>query len=1000
MKNRLSKMGKSASWMLVLLAACGVTSSCKDEYRLDDEKPSYLNQSVYASLESQGNYKYYLRLLGDADVNPANARPLTEVLSRTGSKTVFVADDEAWDEFFKKNATLPESNPWHTATSYENLSISQKKLLIHTSMLNNAIVMENLASNLQNGSMTRGEYMRRYTDVESTDSITYLDGNSLPVNYNVGNGEKDFWWRFREENGGKGLYLVTDSSQSMMVHFTNEHLKKNNVTDEDFAIFMNEPRNTEDVHIYDAKLLEQDGVCENGYVNKTSKLITPLPNMAEMLRTNGETNIFSHMLDRWSVPFYNRGVTQAYKDIMESRGITWEDSIFTKRYFSDMSWGHGPLSWDPDGNKFADSQSSTVALKFDPSWNAYYNEKANAQYDMAAMYVPNDETLWKYFTEGGGGWQLIRTYYMKEGTPEEIPYTEPTTLDDLYHQIDQIPISTLRSLLNIIMFNSFVASVPSKMTQLRDDAQEQIFYADDIEHIKKSLLANNGVIYITDKVYGPADYTSVAAPAYISGTNLVVRWAIYNGSTSSERDFMGLNYYAYLKAMQSKFVFLLPSDKGMAYYYDPLSFNSQKSRMLKFYYKKNGNNIPISFEMYHYVTKPETDKDGNTFERGDIAQIYSMEKMSDSEISNRMKDLLESHTIVLEDKDEIDSDIDEWYIAKNYSPVKVTRENGKVVKAQGGFQLENETDGIEGRIHEKNNNKYLEVKGIQACNVNERDSMNNGTTYILDSPVIPASRSVYANLSTNPEFSSFYENCCTPDDDITKACGLVDVKNLTSVQVKAEIKKFQVFVNNNDAPDYNVQFFNNYHYTLFVPDNKAMQDAIDAGLPTWDAIREYYNEHLDEFGNLATAEDSLYLQAQITYLTNFVRYHFADNSVFVDNSNFGETDYVSSSYDNVKGLFVKLEVARNNREISVKDVNGDVSKVNDNFNILARDIVCSKNPTGQSTMNGITIDGSSFAVLHQIDGVLNHVSLVNGRHDSTWATPTEARKYLKHFAIQ
>lgn len=240
MKNRLSKMGKSASWMLVLLAACGVTSSCKDEYRLDDEKPSYLNQSVYASLESQGNYKYYLRLLGDADVNPANARPLTEVLSRTGSKTVFVADDEAWDEFFKKNATLPESNPWHTATSYENLSISQKKLLIHTSMLNNAIVMENLASNLQNGSMTRGEYMRRYTDVESTDSITYLDGNSLPVNYNVGNGEKDFWWRFREENGGKGLYLVTDSSQSMMVHFTNEHLKKNNVTDEDFAIFMNE----------------------------------------------------------------------------------------------------------------------------------------------------------------------------------------------------------------------------------------------------------------------------------------------------------------------------------------------------------------------------------------------------------------------------------------------------------------------------------------------------------------------------------------------------------------------------------------------------------------------------------------------------------------------------------------------------------------------------------------------------------------------------------------
>ena len=494
-------MGKSASWMLVLLAAYGITSSCKDEYRLDDEKPGFLNSSIYESLESKGNYKYYIRLLGDKDVNPANARPLTEVLSRTGSKTVFVADDEAWEAFFKKNATLPESDPWHTATSYENLSVSQKKLLIHTSMLNNAIVMENLASNMENGSMTRGEFMRRYTDVETTDSITYLDGNSLPTNYNVGNEEKDYWWRFRTENGGNGLYLVNDSSASMMVHFTNEHMKKNQITDEDFAAFMNEERNTEDVHIYDALLQEKDGVCENGYVNKTSKVITPLPNMAELLRTNGQTNIFSHMLDRWSVPFYNRTVTRAYTDIMASRGIEWKDSIFTKRYFSDLSWGHGSLNRDPFGETFRDAQSTDVTLKFDPGWNAFYNEDRSAEYDMAAMYVPDDETMWKYFSEGGGGWQLIRTYYLKEGTPDEIPYVAPTTQEELFKQIDQIPLSTLRSLLNIIMFPSFKGSVPSKMTTLRDDAQEQIFYADDQEHITRSMLANNGVIYVLSLIH-------------------------------------------------------------------------------------------------------------------------------------------------------------------------------------------------------------------------------------------------------------------------------------------------------------------------------------------------------------------------------------------------------------------------------------------------------------------------------------------------------------------
>ena len=163
MRNRLSKWSRKTTKMVALLAACGLLYACKDEYLLDDEKPSWLNSSVYESLQQRGNFNTYLRLLGDKDVNPENVRPLTDVLSRTGSKTVFVANDDAWEAFFKSNAQLPEKDPWHTATSYENLSVSQKKLLIHTSMLNNAIVMENLASSQGSGSNrpVRGEYMRR-----------------------------------------------------------------------------------------------------------------------------------------------------------------------------------------------------------------------------------------------------------------------------------------------------------------------------------------------------------------------------------------------------------------------------------------------------------------------------------------------------------------------------------------------------------------------------------------------------------------------------------------------------------------------------------------------------------------------------------------------------------------------------------------------------------------------------------------------------------------------
>lgn len=1024
MENRLSKIGRQAMYACLLFGACGVTTSCKDEYLLDDEKPSWLYSSIYKNLQDRGEFSQYLRLLADPDVNTNassdNNRGLVEVLSKTGSKTVFVANDAAWDEFFKKNATLPESDPWHTATSYENLSASQKKLLIHTSMLNNAIVMENLASS--EGDIIRGEYMRRNTDVATTDSITFVDMNSLPVNYNQSPETKDYWARFRgtfadgRPTDHKGIYLVCDSTPSMMVHFTGEHLTKHNISDEDFAIFMGRNRVTSDVHIYDALLQEKDGVCENGYVNVTEKVLTPLPNMAEVIRTNGETNIFSHILDRWSAPFYNRGITEAYKSIMEARGIEWTDSIFTKRYFSDMSWGHKVLHNDPKGEDFSknDETNDQVYLKFDPGWNGYYGESRNGpEVDMAAMFVPNDDTMWEYFVdEKGGGKDLIETYYQKKGTDQEITYVKPTTYDELYHQIDQIPLSTLRSLLDMTMFNSFTSTVPSKMPDQRNDAMEQIFTPDDVNNIVKTKLANNGVVYIMSKVYGPADFTSVTAPAKISLTNQVMQWAIYNGSTKGA-DYMGLNYYAYLKAMQSRFAFFLPSDEAMLYYYDTSSFKSLKPRVISMFYgtKVPGTNtleIPICYNTYEYDNKT-----------GTIGKKWTSEKMVYQDVVNRLKDILESHTIVLDGIKDIDSDIDEYYVTKNGSGVKVTRGldkygNPVVIKVQGGYQLENEANGITGSIDEAGNKgAHPEVRGMQYNNVvGNPYYKDNGTTYVLDSPIISPSRSVYHILTDNgnpdydPNYSEFYKLCNVAEyENIIHACGLVDDHHTASEQ-NIEIKKFRIFTSDN-GPDYNVQFFNNYRYTIFVPTNDAINNAISNGLPTWEDISADYESLKVDLGDgneeyVLTTADSLRLQAKITYLTNFIRYHFADNSVFVDKSEINDREMVTASFDNDKGLFCKIKINRHSGVLSVSDTNGGswISiKDTDQHNVMARDITCSSSPTNKSTMNKITIDGSSFAVIHQIGNVLNHTAPVNGRLDNAWKTPAAARKYLKEFAI-
>lgn len=1093
MTNRLSKWSRHSQKMVCLLAACGLMYACKDEYLLDDEKPSFLNSSIYESLQAQGNFNTYLRLLSDEQVNTGD-RSLKEVLERTGSKTLFVADDAAWNAFFAKNATLPESNPWHYATCYENLSEAQKKLLIHTSMLNNAIVLENLASNEASGSSvpTRGEYMRRYTDVETIDTITYLSPAEIPANFSPV--DKDYWERFRAEKGGKGLYLVTDSSVSMMLHFTAEHMTKNNITDDDFRIFMGQERVTSDVHIYDAKIDSLDIVCENGYINKTSKPLCPLSSMAEVIRVNGKTNIFSHMLDRYSAPFYSRRITEAYQDLHPE----FKDSIFIKRYFSELSNGGRALNAEPGPNgtyrpympyKDDTTKDKVPSLKFDPAWNGYHDSDVNVQKDMAAMFVPCDKALWDYF-KGGGGWNLIRTYYLKQGTADEIPYVEPTTLEELYKQIDCIPLGTLDALINIIMMRSFVGSVPSKMTKLRDDAQEQLFNPDDVEMIDTCLLASNGAVYVMKEIYGPADYTSVTSPAYISTTNNIMKWAIYNGSRAEETDYMGLNYYAYLKAMQSMFTVMMPSDAAMQYYYDPTSMKSKTPRVISMTY--TNQKFPIIPKCYKY-TGPYN-SEGNLASIGEMgAQLQGNNaKIENKDVTNRLKDILESHTIVHDGTNPMilrnaDGTLDpnnstyvfnEYYLSKNGNAIKVLRdENNMPLEIKGGFQLENERNGITDW-----------QPGVLGCNVTERnDFLKNGQTYILDAPLVPTYRSVWSIMTNdykeykaefkpkemtesdweNYPYRAFYELCMcdnegndddpnwvTGFDNLVEGCGLVSRK-LTDTERFSAKKKYRIFFNANQktsdksgGSDYNVQFFNNYHYTIFVPTNEAIKEEIDLrGLPTWASIEEDYNAHrkqetrviVDESGNpildgdgneqyepvfdedgkpvylteLDTQEDSLRIQAKITYLTNFIRNHFADDTEFVDKRAEEDHEMVTSSYDKELGLFCKIHVDRVENgagaTLRVSDDNRWKTNANDKIevkaddpmftNVLARDLTCSNKPRDVA-MTNITLDASSTAVLHLIPGVLNHAALgTDGKHTIIWSSPSSCRKYLKRYGL-
>ena len=116
-KSRRKKMCKN---FLIggLLCLAGFTMfSCSDKYDLDEKQPTDNSRSetIYSFMDKKGNFKIFLQLIKDLGYD--------EVLSKTGSKTLFPADDDAFDEFFK-------SNEWGVSR-YEDLSLAQKKLLLN-----------------------------------------------------------------------------------------------------------------------------------------------------------------------------------------------------------------------------------------------------------------------------------------------------------------------------------------------------------------------------------------------------------------------------------------------------------------------------------------------------------------------------------------------------------------------------------------------------------------------------------------------------------------------------------------------------------------------------------------------------------------------------------------------------------------------------------------------------------------------------------------------------
>lgn len=878
---------------------------CEDD--LLTGTPSWLGESIMGELERRGNFTETIKLIRAQDED------YESVLSKTGSKTVFVADDAEWANFYRNNA-------WGVK-SLDALTESQKKLLFKGNIIDSPYLVEQLGNIPSTGAELppEGTCMRRRSSVDIMDSVPLVSAVEFPVinpvriEKNSGK-QVDHWQRLR---GKSHAYILNSDNPAPIIHFMPKFMQVNNISSSDVEFLTNgQIKSNGDAFINGRVIKEADITAQNGYIHVTNGVPVPLENLATIISNHPDFTIFSRLLNRFSYPHFDEELNTEFQ-----RQRATEDTVYVRRYFNDQQGGYALSQYDANdgGNRV------TNVLPYDPARNLYtlYSGGGNItwQQDAAVILVPTDKAMMEYLKGDGSD---LQERYATSG-PGQTAW-------------DNAPDEVVLPLLRNVMLTSLKAAIPSQFGSINNTAAEPMGVKKaDIDSV---LWACNGIVYKTNKVYVAPEYLSVFYPAVVRANEdlgLFYTVVSYDNGVAG-----GEGFQAYMNSMGTKYSLIMPTDKALQTYYDPVTRNrGTVARPTSVAYKFRTNLLGRIAADAYLVDWNKVDDMGRPVIANDIytTKVPSSSLSPNSENQsddafNHFKDIINSSLAT-----SMFTPGRRFYQARNGGPVIVQWNGNRVEGVAGSFQYER---------------GYF----IPVTETFDKSNEGNGFTYIVDQePLMSTTLSPYAALNDTAAYKGVFR----------EFAALLDATP---------------YVMNNDGAghptmDRAINLLNNYHYTIYVPTNQSIRALIDSHrLPSVDNILRVRELLADKSIDLSLEEDSL-LKAELekmqTVVNNFVTYHIQDNSVFVEGANYTNQAFETACLDPETERFSKLTVNYNlGGQLTVRDNLQNVRTVsNTTNNILARQYYFCVNKTGSATLQTATqFYTSSFAVLHQIDAPL------------------------------
>ena len=932
------------------LLCLGIVSCKKDYVVPEGELPSWLGESIYKELQNssqlEGTFNTYCRLIEDMGY--------AEVLNKTGSKTIFPANDEAFARFFAGG------NNKFGVSSYEELTHAQKAELLFSTMLDNAMLVGTLSNKLNTqGTMQQGQLVKHATNMRLSYAVMPFSPQQMPAN-------NKYFSRFKN---GSGILAVFDNTVSPMVHLTGEYMLTKNMTvtgdDSDFKILTGHDYVDGAAYIFDHQVVKGDVVCQNGYIHQLDEVLVNPGNMAEILRAGSDTRYISRMLDYYSFPDPDMTLTEQYND--DATGTGAQDTIFAVRYLSKNSQ-RAKLAQPQRGVTVADNQ----LLDFDPGWN-YYNPtlkggSSDDDAEIAAFLAPDDKAVENYFLKEAA-------YIVKNlGAPGlDLSASNLNAHLDAIHNSDP---SIFASILNNVMKPYLSKTVPSTFSTVQNDAFEflDVTKNDIVRNDGKYdvTIANNGVIYKMNKLFGPKLYNSVLGPASVyKDMRTMGEMLNDHQTTAGVASKLGADMYYYLLSMKARYGLFVPTDHETQFIViDPTSVKDADGlKGLRFRFD------PTADGSFHVLVKQYIYQDGPYNELSSYVEAANAQDINieTGNFNSQIKDLLDYCTIVLADSTETGKGSAQYGLYGNR--YYKTKHGGTVVvdgnKVAGGLQINDPS-------------QWSTI--TQTFDVNSPDAkIENGTVYRLDFPLQPTITSVMQTLS-RPEFydeNADYDMAAPDYDHFLNFCLQFNNEDLYSfagiltgseseAQKNTKLKAYRIIDDNN-----NWGMLSAYNYTIYAPTYEAMVTAQrDLGLPTWKNVMAIVNDWesvKDQYGFSTQEDAAAYVKAELDKMTRFVRYHTQNSSLYADRY-FKNYDPVtglttpepmfSTFCSNAIGIAQTLTVTGGNNQLTIKDASGTSVTVNassDTANLIARDITVKEEGGYKS------IETSSFVSIHGID---------------------------------